>query len=180
MTPLEALKRITKFTEKKIAPCLLMRKEERTVDIMDSSEPVVEYVHPAVSYGSIPHKNFQPLDFQIPLILWDFDQVSDGKEYRDGRVINLRAFVGAYSSDVYESKSVKLPDHKAFEDLLNALEYMYIKLTENHVINGVGIKDSIEYGKYDGNYYPYAYGWLTLTAEISRVEYDEKDLDNIL
>lgn len=180
MTPLEALKRITKFTEEKIAPFLLMKKEDRSVDIMDSSEPVVELVNPSVRYGSIPHKNFQPLDFQVPLILWDFDQTSDDKKYSDGRTVNLRAFVGAYSSDVYESKSVNLPDHKAFEDLLNALEKIYVELTRHQVIDGVGIKDGIEYGKYDGNYYPYAYGWLTMTAEINRMTYDDEiDLDKL-
>jgi hypothetical protein len=182
MTPLEALKRITKFTEEKIAPQLLMRKEDRpTGDVMDKSEVVSELVNPVVRYGSIPHKNFQPLDFQIPLILWDFDQMSDDKQYTDGRTVNLRAFVGAYSSDIYESADMKLPDHKAFDDLLNTLEKMYVELTRRQVINGVGIKDSIEYGKYDGAYYPYAYGWLTITAEISRMTYDDEidlDLDN--
>lgn len=178
MTPLEALKRITKFTEEKIAPLLLMRKEDRSVDIMDTSEIKPEFVNPAVGYGSIPHKNFQPLDFQIPLILWDFDETSDAKKYTDGRTVNLRAFVGAYSSDIYESDEVKLPDNKAFEDLINALEKIYIELSRHQVINGVGIKDGIEYGKYDGNYYPYAYGWLTITAEIERMTYDDEiDLD---
>jgi hypothetical protein len=52
---------------------------------------------------------------------------------------------------------------------------MYIELTKRHVINGVGIKKPIEYGIYDGVFYPYAYGWLTLTAEISRAEYEDLD-----
>ena len=178
MTPLEALKRITKFTEKKIAPLLFLRKEERSVDIMSTEAIEAEYVNPAVGYGSIPHKNFQPLDFQIPCIIWDFDDMADDKDERNGRTVSLRAYVGTYSSEVYDDDT-KLPDHKAFEDLLNTLETMYIELTRKHVINGVGIKDSINYGKYDDNYYPYAYGWLTLTAEIERMKYDDEiDLDD--
>ena len=175
MTPLEALERITKFTEEKIAPLLLMRKEtQHSGDVMDNSEEKVEYVHPAVCYGSIPHKNFQPLDFQIPLIMWDFDQASDNKTNDNGRLVNLRAFVGAYSSEVYKDNITKLPDNKAVVDLMNALEKIYIEISRRQVLNGVGIQGSIDYGKYDGSYYQYAYGWLTITAEITRMTYDDE------
>lgn len=178
MTPYDVLKKFTEFTEKNIANTLLMRKEVRhTGDIMDKTKPLEEFVHPAVAYGTIPHKNFQPLDFQCPMILWTFDEVSDGKTYELGRTVNLRANVSAYSSELYSDD--RLPDNKAFIDLINALERMYIELTRRHVINGVGIVGEISYGIYDGAYYPYAYGYLTLTAEIPRMQYDEIDLDAI-
>ena len=178
MTPLDALKRIPEFTEEHIASTLVMRKEvRRNGDIMDSTQPLVEYVNPAVAFGTIPHKNFQPLDFQCPMILWTFDEVVDEKTYDAGRTIRLRANVSAYSSELYKDDD-RLPDNKAFIDLANALERMYIELAKHHVINGVGVKDDITYGIYDGVFYPYAYGWLTMTVEIPRVRYvDDIDLD---
>lgn len=176
MTPLEALKRITDFTEKKIATCLLMRKEPKlTGDVMDTSEDLPEFVNPYVCYGTIPHKNFQPFDFQVPMIMWTFDEVNDDGETPKNRIVNFRCYVGAYSSEVYSND--KLPDHKAFEDLVNALERIYIALSKCRVINGVGIHKPIAYGIYDGAFYPYAYGWVTVTAEIPRMEYEEDEIN---
>ena len=174
MTPLEALQRITKFTEDSIAPLLLMRKEVRhSGDILDNTEEEVELVHPAVCWGTIPHKNFQPLDFQCPMILWTFDTVNDDRSYDEGREVHLIASCSSFSSDLY-SNSSNLPDNKAFGDMANLLETMYQKLTEKHVVNGVGIKDRVSYGIYDGAFYPYSYGYLTLTAEIARMQYDDE------
>ena len=173
-TPLDALKAVTKFTEETIAPTLLMRKEVRTSgDIMDKSRIPDEFVHPAVTFGTIPHKNFQPLELQCPMILWTFDEVGDSGSYTEGRKVNMRAYVSAYSSELYEGNT-KLPDNKAFIDLVNVLERMATEITRKHVINGVGIEKKIDYGVYDGAYYPYAYGWLTITAEIPRMQYDDE------
>lgn len=177
MTPLDALMRITKFTEDNIASKLLMRKEVRRSH-RDTSAEIEEYTHPAVTYATIPHKNFQPLDFQCPLILWTFDEVEDSGTYDEGRTVNIRANVSAYSSESYEGDT-KLPDNKAAIDLMNALETMYIEISRHHTLNGVGRLKRISYGIYDGVYYPYAYGWLTFTAEIPRMEYEDIDLDEI-
>lgn len=181
MTPLEALRRIAKFTEEHIAPQLLMKKERvLSGDVMDMTEVVDEYVHPAVTYGDMPHKNFQPADFQVPMILWTFDEVEDTGDESSGRLINFRAYVAAYSGELYADEDVKLPDNNAFVDLMNALEKIYIEISRRHVINGVGREKPVSYGKYDGLYYPYAYGWLTFTGEIERVRYvDEINLDEI-
>lgn len=177
MTPKDVLEKVTEYTKEHIAPLLLMRKEPKpTGDVMDMTEDIPEYVNPAVTYGTMPHKNFQPLDFQVPLILWTFDEVDDNGETFEGRTVNLRAYVGAYSGEIYETHDgteTKLPDNKAFVDLINALEKMYIELCRKHVINGVGLKKPINYGVYDGAYYPYAYGWLTVTAEIGRMDFDD-------
>lgn len=177
MTPIDALKKVTAFTQERIANNVLMRKEVRgSGDIRDKTPIPVEYVHPNVAYGTMAHKNFQPLDFQCPLILWTFDEVDDDGRYDEGRIVNLRASVSAYSSELYANDD-RLPDNKAFVDLANLLERMYVELTKHHVINGVGIQKPIQYGIYDGVYYPYAYGWLTLKAEIARNEYEDKEID---
>jgi hypothetical protein len=181
MTPLDALERIKEFTEANIAPCLLMRKEPvHSGDVMDLSEDKVELVHPAVTTGTMPHKNFQPVDFQIPMILWTFDEADDSGEDSEGRKINIRAFVGAYSNELYASEDTKLPDNKAFKDLVNALEKIYQELTKHHIVNGVGREKKISYGIYDGLYYPYSYGWLTFTAEIERMQYEDDYIDSLV
>lgn len=178
MTPKDVLERVTKFTRENIASKLLMRKEHRrSGDIMDVDSEIAEYVSPEVCYGTIPHKNFQPLDFQCPMILWTFDEVDDSGTYDEGRTINLRASVSAYSSELYADEN-RLPDNKAFIDLMNALELMYIEISRQHVLEGVGLFKSISYGIYDGVFYPYAFGWLTVKAEIERMQYaDDNDFN---
>lgn len=180
MTPKDVLERVTKFTRENIATKLLMRKElRRSGDIMDSQVDVPEYVKPEVCYGTIPHKNFQPLDFQCPMILWTFDDVDDAGTYDEGRTISLRANVSAYSSELYANDN-NLPDNKAFIDLINALELMYVEITKSQILEGVGFFKSISYGIYDGVFYPYAYGWLTVKAEIERMQYaDDINFDKL-
>lgn len=187
MTPKEALERVTDFTKEYIAPLLLMRKEPttRNNDItkmpVDESGNLPEYIHPTVTYGTMPHKNFVPYDFCVPLILWTFDEVGDEGDSTDQRTVNFRACVAAYSSDTYADENTKLPDNKAFIDLVNALEKIYQELSRRHIINGVGREKPVAYGIYDGLFYPYAYGWVTFTAELPRMEYeDDIDLDQYL
>ena len=187
MTPFEALKKLTDFTKEHIAPLLLMRKEPltRNNDItkmpVDKSGEMPEFVQPTVTYGTMPHKNFVPYDFAVPLILWTFDEVNDEGDKEDLRTVSFRAYVAAYSSEIYEDEKTKLPDNKAFIDLINALEKIYQELSRRHIINGVGRGKEISYGIYDGLFYPYAYGWVTFTAELLRMEYeDDIDLDTII
>lgn len=187
MTPFEALKKITDFTRENIAPLILMRKEPLTRNNDITKMPVnnfgdyPEYVHPSVTFGTMPHKNFVPYDFAVPLIMWTFDEVNDEGDITDQRTVNLRAYVAAYSSEIYEDEKSKLPDNKAFIDLINALEKIYQELSRRHTIKGIGREKSISYGIYDGLFYPYAYGWLTLTVELPRMEYeDDVDLDKLI
>lgn len=187
MTPFEALKRLTDFTKEHIAPLLLMRKEPPTRNNDITQMPknrdgdIPEYAHPTVTYGTMPHKNFVPYDFAVPLIMWTFDEMNDDGDKADLRTVSFRAYVAAYSSEIYEDEKSKLPDNKAFLDLINALEKIYQELNRRHIINGIGREKQISYGIYDGLFYPYAYGWVTFTAELPRMEYeDDIDLDTII
>ena len=179
MTTLDVLIKLTEYTKDSIAPSILMRKEPKlTGDVMEAGEQVEEYVNPYVTYGTVPHKNFQPLDFQTPCIVWTFDEMEDNGDYAKGRTVNVRAYVSAYSSEIYAEG--KLPDNKAFIDLVNLLEKMYIELAKKRNIKGVGIQSPVSYGIYDGAFYPYAYGWVSFTAEIPRVEYEDDFVDEYL
>lgn len=182
MTPMEALKALKAFTEANIAPRLLLMKEPQiSADVMEMQEQETEYVHPYVEIGDIPHKNFQPLDFQCPMILWTFDETDDSGSYSEGRTVNIRAYVSTYGGNVYKTQdgnATKLPDNKAFVDLINTLETMYQKISADPTIGGkLMIHKPITYGKYDGAFYPYAYGYLQAQAELPIFEATE--IDNI-
>lgn len=178
MTPMEALNALKAFTEANIAPCLLLLKEPNiNADVMDMQEHTDEYVHPYVETGDIPHKNFQPLDFQTPMILWTADEVTDSGSYSEGRTISVRAYVSTYGGNVYKNENgepTRLPDNKAYIDLMNELELIYQRISTDPTIGGkLMIHKPITYGKYDGAFYPYAYGYFEAQAELPMYEADE-------
>ena len=175
MTPMEALNALKAFTEKKIAPRLLLMKEPQiNADVMDMQEQETEYVHPYVEIGDIPHKNFQPLDFQSPMILWTFDETEDSGDYSEGRIVRVRAYMSTYGGDVYKTQNgeaTKLPDNKAYIDLMNALEVMYQQLSADLTVGGkLMLHKPFTYGRYDGAFYPYAYGYFQAQAELPAFE----------
>lgn len=184
MTPMTALEALKAFTEAKIAPELLLMKEPQiTADVMEMQEQKTEYVHPNVEIGDIPHKNFQPLDFQTPMILWTIDETADSGSYSEGRTISVRAYVSTYGGNVYKTQdgeATKLPDNKAYIDLMNTLETMYQKISADLTIGGkLMIQKPISYGKYDGAFYPYAYGYLQAQAELPIFEATNSAVDDI-
>ena len=183
MTPIEALEALKTFTEKNIAPFLLLQKEpDYTADVMDMQEQKTEYVHPYVDIGDIPHKNFQPLDFQCPMILWTIDEVADSGNYDEGKTISIRAYVSTYGGNVYKTQdgvATKLPDNKAYVDLMNELELIYQKLSADRTVGGkLALHKPFTYGQYDGAFYPYAYGYFQAQAEIPFIEADDISNDD--
>jgi hypothetical protein len=182
MTPMGALEALKAFTEANIAPKLLLMKEpQNSADIMDMQEQETEYVHPYVEIGDVPHKNFLPVDFQCPMILWTFDETEDSGGYIEGRTISVRAYVGTYGGEMYRTENgeiTKLPDNKAFVDLMNTLELMYQQISADLTIGGkLMIHKPITYGKYDGAFYPYAYGYFQAQAELPIFEAKDFDSD---
>lgn len=175
MTPYDVLKKMQKFTVDNIAAFIRLRKEvDLSGDVFDNTECKIEFVNPYVEIGTIPHKNFQPLSFQSPMILWTIDAVDDDGTYESGRVLNLRAYVSTYGGNIYKTvdgEETKLPDNKAYLDMLNLLEVMYQKISSKMNIDGVALNKPVSYGIYDGAFYPYCYGYFTIQAEIPSVEY---------
>jgi hypothetical protein len=185
MTPMEALKALKAFTEENIAPLLNLMKEPQidNTDFMEMQEQEqgAEFVHPYVEIGDVPHKNFMPVDFQCPMILWTLDETSDSGSYSEGRTISIRAYVSTYGGEMYRTENgeaTKLPDNKAFVDLMNTLETMYQKISANPTLGGrLMIQKPITYGKYDGAFYPYAYGYFQAQAELPTFEANDFDSD---
>jgi hypothetical protein len=181
VTPKSALDALKEFTEQKIAPLLLLMKEPDVRDIRSREELETEYVHPYVDIGTVPHKNFQPLDFQCPMILWAFDETQDDGNYTEGRIITLRAYVSTYGGGVYKSVDgvqTKIPDNKSYVDLLNVLETMYQQICKDMTAGGkLSLHKPITFGVYDGAFYPYSYGYFQVQAEIPACEQSDTDGD---
>jgi hypothetical protein len=159
MVTLDFLKELKKFIQTEVASKIKLQKEE--------SDPP-EYVHPYVEICYLPHKNFSPYDFQVPLILISLDDGEDGAESHS---ISIRLTLATYGGGFYEE--TKIPDAKGYIDLLNLIEITKQALITKSVINEKGIVERpVSYGMYDTELiYPYWYGYITFTASIQATEY---------
>lgn len=156
MTAVEALQGLKDFLKKEVADNIELQKEH--------SDPV-EYVHPYVSIISLPHKNFMPVNFQVPYILVGFTQ---GEDDTDDNAMNIRIACATYGGDVLFQEQNNLPDEKGYVDLLNLLERIKAKLVSETLIEGkCMVEKPITYGIYDEELtYPYWYGYLQFKIQI--------------
>lgn len=160
MTALDALKAIKSFIEKEIASEIELQKEQ--------ADPP-EYVNPYVSIITLPHKNFMPVNFQVPHILIG---VENGTDDTSEHVLRIRIACATYGGDVDFQEQNNIPDEKGYLDLLTLLERIKAKLISEAIIEGdcVVVKP-ITYGIYDEQLtYPYWYGYLQFAVQIQIVE----------
>lgn len=161
MTPIVILEAIKKFLTENVADKILLQKEQ--VDEYDPSDPI-EYVNPYVEIMRLPHKNYTPNDFTIPMILVSFE---DGEDGADEAYMNIKLTFATYGGGVYEDS--KLPDNKGYVDLLNIIELAKSKLLSAGAIGGKTIiQKPLKYGCYDGDEstWPYWYGYMTFGAKM--------------
>lgn len=160
MTALDALKSLKKFLEKEVAPYIELQKE--------LSDPI-EYVNPYVSIITLPHKNFMPVNFQVPHILIG---LVSGNEDTGEHGLQVRISCATYGGDVQFQEKNNIPDEKGYMDLLVLLERIKHKLIDKAIIEGDCVVDKpITYGIYDEQLtYPYWYGYLQFTVQIPIVE----------
>lgn len=160
MTTIEALKSLKAFLEKEVAEGIELQKE--------LSDPV-EYVHPYVSIITLPHKNFMPVNFQVPHILIG---LINGDDKTDEHALQIRIACATYGGDVAFQNENNIPDEKGYLDLLTLLERIKLKLINSTIIEGDCIVEKpITYGIYDEQLtYPYWYGYLQFTLQIPIVE----------
>lgn len=156
MTAVEALQGLKTFLEREVAQKIELQKEH--------SDPV-EYVNPYVSIISLPHKNFMPVNFQVPYILVGF---SDGNDDTEDNSMQIRIACATYGGDVLFQEQNNLPDEKGYMDLLVLLERIKSKLVSKTLIEGKCMIDKpIQYGVYDEELtYPYWYGYLQFKIQI--------------
>lgn len=160
MVTLDFLNALKAFLQAEVASKITLQQE----DTDDS--PV--YVNPYVEICYLPHKNFSPYDFQVPLILISLD---DGEDAPNDHIINIRLTLATYGGGFYSD--TKIPDAKGYIDLLNLSEFIRQALIKTSVIGGCGtVQRPINYGMYDTELiYPYWYGYVSFSVSIPATEY---------
>ena len=170
MTPLDFLDALKEFLQREVAGKLFLQKEETR------DQP--EFVHPYVECMYLPHQNFAPCGFQVPMILASVDNITNGAE---GQTLEARLTLGTYGGGFYalRGEQTRIPDAKGYRDLLNLAELCKQKLIGRRIIGGAGaIGLPVSAGVYDGELiYPYWYGFVQFTAEIPANEYTDEEED---
>lgn len=158
MTAVNALNDLKKFIEDKVAKSFLLRKEGLTTE-----KP--EYVHPYVALISLPHKNFMPVNFQVPYILVGLALDTEGA---NDHSLSVRIQFATYGGNIMFKETANIPDSSGYLDLLNLMERTKEKLINAAVINGAGVVDRpITSGIYDEQVtYPYWYGYMTFDLDL--------------
>lgn len=158
MTAVDALKMLQAFVKKEVANTIFLRKEG-----LSTEEP--EYVHPYVALISLPHKNFMPVNFQVPYILIG---IAGDNDDADEHILNIRMQFATFGGDIQFKENANIPDSGGYIDLLNLIERTKEKLINAAVINGGGVVNKpLTSGIYDEQLsYPYWYGYLTFNMQI--------------
>lgn len=158
MTTVQSLHGLKSFLEREVASQIVLRKEGTTME-----EP--EYVHPYVATISLPHKNFMPVNFQVPYILVGLATDTDGA---NEHTISIRLQFATYGGNILFMESANLPDDSGYIDLLNLIERTKERIINAGVIDGIGaIERPLVSGIYDEQLtYPYWYGYMTFDLQI--------------
>lgn len=160
MTALDALRSIKSFIEREVASKIELQKE--------LSDPP-EYVNPYVSIITLPHKNFMPVNFQVPHILIG---VENGTDDTEEHILRVRISCATYGGDVDFQEQNNIPDEKGYIDLLTLLERIKLKLIDATIIEeSCVVERPVTYGIYDEQLtYPYWYGYLQFEVQIPIVQ----------
>lgn len=160
MTIIDTLKAIQKFLEDDVASDMKFQKEGNPE----------EYVNPYVGIMSLPHKNFMPVDFQVPYIIVG---LANGIDDTDESTLTIRITCATYGGEIVDG----IPDTTGYIDLLNLIDRIKLKLIERSVINGAGtVHKSINFGVYNEQLtYPYWYGYLEFDIQTPVTEFPMMD-----
>lgn len=162
MTVVEALQSLKSFIEEEVASKILLQKESEA-----TAEP--EYVNPYVALISLPHKNFMPVNFQVPYILIGF---TNGTDAADEHPLNITIQFATYGGNLAFEEIANIPDSSGYIDLLNLMEKTRQKLIQAAVIKECGVVNRpIMYGIYNEQLtYPYWYGYMTFDLQIANTQ----------
>lgn len=160
MTALDALKSLKIFIETEIAKHIELQKEL-------SNPP--EYVNPYVSIITLPHKNFMPVNFQVPHILIGLE---NGTDNTNENTLQIRVACATYGGNQSFQEQNNIPDEQGYIDLLTLLERIKEKLISEAIIEGdCVVERPVTYGIYDEQLtYPYWYGYLQFAVQIPIIE----------
>lgn len=162
MTAVEALKGLKDFLEKEVAQSIVLLKEGVTIE-----EP--EYVNPYVALVSLPHKNFMPVNFQVPYILIG---LANGTDDADEQTLDIRIQFATFGGNFMFKETANIPDSSGYIDLLNLIERTKSKLIHQAAIPNSGVVEKpFNYAIYEEQLtYPYWYGYLSFSMQIPKTE----------
>lgn len=162
-TAIGVLNGLKELIETKVAKKIKLPKEK--------SNPV-ELVNPYVSLITLPHKNFMPVNFQVPHILIG---LANGVEDMQENRLTIRIQCAVYGGDIQFKEDANIPDETGYIELINLIEKLKSTLTQAAVTDGGGaIEKSFNYGIYDSEFtYPYWYGYVEFPVQIP---YNERQL----
>lgn len=144
------------FIEEKVASKITLLKERSVPE---------EYVNPFVGIITLPHKNFMPVNFQVPHILIGLEKGTNNMD--KNHTINIRIQCATYGGEYQFEEDANIPDEKGYLDLLNLLERVMHELLQATVIGNCTIDTEFDYGIYDDEMtYPYWYGYIRFSIEI--------------
>ena len=158
MTITDSLNGLKDFVEAEVANKFLLRKEG-----LSTEDP--EYVHPYVALITLPHKNFMPVNFQVPHILIG---LTTGDDDVDENVLHIRMQLATFGGEFMFKETANIPDSSGYLDLLNLIERLKERLINQAVISKSGtINRPISYGIYDEQLtYPYWYGYVDFALQV--------------
>lgn len=153
------LQDLKKFVREEIANDILLQRE--------NSDPP-EYVHPYVGLVTSPHKNFMPVNFQVPYIHIGLAQGT--MDVSKENAVTVRFQCAVYGGDYQFQQDANLPDETGYIDLLNLIERIMHKLTQAAVIGNCVIDTNFEYGVYNEQItYPYHYGYVQFSIQLPTI-----------
>ncbi|WP_041272388.1 hypothetical protein [Desulfitobacterium hafniense] len=158
MSTVAVLDAVKEFLEEKVANTIKLQKAN------DNNVYSYELVNPAVHLGWVPPKGFLPqgMESGIPCLIVGIDDASKDIEKRD---FNIRISAATFSPGLHKQDRYT-PDFHGYQDLLNLIDRT-LECLEKYALIGqrVSIKeDSIRWGMYEDQPYPYWYGWITFTV----------------
>jgi hypothetical protein len=127
---------------------------------------------PGVYPGNLPHTNFvaefpDAFYMSAPYVLIGLVNAED--DYSEGRM-SLLFQVCTYSQDDYPAVQGKpsTPDHMAYLDALNLLQFIKSAIMSNRVAGFIFIDKPIRTGMYatQAMTWPYAFGYLSIDVEV--------------
>lgn len=159
MTAVEALTALKEFIEEEVASTILLQKEGHA-----TADP--EYVHPYVALLTLPHKNFMPVNFQVPYILIG---LANGTDSANEHPLSIQIQFATFGGDIMFKETANVPDSSGYIDLLNLIERTKEKLIQAAVIKECGVVNKpMLYGIYSEQItYPYWYGYMTFDLQIT-------------
>ncbi|TGE36885.1 hypothetical protein E4K67_17450 [Desulfosporosinus fructosivorans] len=162
MSTIATLEVLREFLLEKVTPTIKLQKAN------DTNIREYELVSPQVHIGWIPPKGYltEGMESTIPCLIVGMEDGSDDGQSSD---INIRISAAIFSPGLHEPKGDRVkytPDFQGYIDLMNLIDRTKAELLKNPIIkNSFSVQESVKWGMYQDQPYPYWYGWITFSIK---------------